>query len=363
MTLLERLRAGSSSPLNSELMRCAAEDLVAGGIVARVFQGLEDLPSAAVPELRFVAAIHRLVLSRRAPRLALLYPSVGGRLDLAQLWPAAEEALCEHTDLVRRWMVETGVQTNEVGRCGPLWGGLQVAAQRCGDLPVRLLEVGASAGLNLRPDQMGLAVTGRVWGRADSVLVLDVGWRGLPPADLERALQISYRAGCDVQPVDVSSTEGRQHLCSFVWADDVVRWERLRAAIALARSEPVAVQRLSAPDFLAAELTQTHPGELTVVWHSVTWQYVSAPERERGRAVIAAAAARASAAAPLALLVYESVRNDPDSNEQYRFELRLRLWPTARHATAPDTTAPDATVPDAEVLGVGAGHGTPFTWG
>lgn len=355
MTLLERLRAGSSSPLNAELLRSAADDLEAGGIVATVFDGLDELPPAAVPELRFVAAVHRLVLSRRAPRLALLYPSVGGRLDLAQLWPAAEQALRKHTDLVRRWMSETGVQTNEVGRCGPLWGGLQVAAQRCGDLPVRLLEVGASAGLNLRPDRVGLATAGRVLGLAGSELVLDVGWTGRPPADLERALRISYRAGCDVQPVDVSTTEGREHLGSFVWADDLVRWERLRAAIALAREEPVAVQRLSAPDFLAGELAQLPPGELTVVWHSVMWQYVSATERERGEAVLAAAAARASTTAPLALLVYEPVRTEPGSRDRYRFELRLRLWPT----TAPGATAPTA---EAEVLGVGAGHGTPFRW-
>lgn len=347
MTLLDRLRAYSSSPLNEELMRSAADDLEAGGIVATVFDGLDDLPPAAVTELRFVAAVHRLVLSRRAPRLALLYPSVGGLLDLPRVWPAAQEALGEHTAQVRRWMAETGVQTNEVGRCGPLWGGLQVAAQRSDELPVRLLEAGASAGLNLRPDRIGLGVGGRVLGRADSVLVLDVGWTGLPPVDLEQPLRISHRAGCDVQPVDVRTTDGREHLASFVWADDLVRWERLRAAMTLAQAEPVTVQPRSAAEFLAVELAHAHPGELTVVWHSVVWQYVSAAERERARAVLSAAAVRASTAAPLALLTYEPVRAEQGAAEAYRFELRLRLWPNGSGT---------------EVLGVGAGHGTPFRW-
>ncbi|MEO6879951.1 MAG: DUF2332 domain-containing protein [Mycobacteriaceae bacterium] len=348
MTLLDRLRAGSTSPLNDELMRSAADDLEAGGIVATVFDGLGGLPPAAVPELRFVAAVHRLVLSRHAPRLALLYPSVGGVLNRAQLWPAAAEALGENTTQVRRWMAETGVQTNEVGRCGPLWGGLQVAAQRCGKLPVRLLEVGASAGLNLRPDRIGLVVGGRVRGQTDSGLVLDPGWTGLPSVDLERPLRISHRAACDLQPVDVSTTDGREHLASFVWADDLARWERLRAAMTLAQAEPVAVQPLSAADFLGAELAHAHLGELTVVWHSVVWQYVSAAERERARAVLAAAATRASIHAPLALLTYEPVRAEPGASQAYRFELRLRVWPTGSGT---------------ELLGVGAGHGSPFHWG
>lgn len=341
-----RTQAGhcrATSPLTHALLVGAAEDLAAGGITATVLADAAGDPPGAVAGLRLAAALHRLVLSRRAPRLALNYPSVGGTPDLFRLWPDAVQALEQHTGLVRHWIGATAVQTNEIGRSAPLWGGLQVAVQRSGGLGVRLLEVGASAGLNLRPDRIGFTVGGRTLGDAGSALVLDPEWTSHPPAELTEPLRVVHRAGCDVHPVDVGTVDGREHLSSFVWADDTARWERLRAALALAAAEPVAVQKMSGPDFLDAELADARPGELTVVWHSVVWQYVSTTDRERARQVMAAAAERATDDAPLAVLVYEPVRH----GAEHRFELRLRLFPVA---------------PGPVVLGHGGGHGIPFTW-
>lgn len=334
----------AASPLNHALLLGAAGDLEAGGVVADVLSAELDAPRGSVPGLRLAAALHRLVLTRAAPRLALHYPSVGGTARPATLWADAAQALAVHGDQVRAWLAATAVQTNEIGRSAPLWGGLQVATQQVGGLGVRLLEVGASAGLNLRPDRIGYAVDGRVLGDTASPVVLDPGWTGLPPAEVGATLRVVHRAGCDVAPVDVDTAAGRLHLSSFVWADDAARWERLRAAIDLAADGPVAVQECSGPDFLAAELAVPHPGELTVVWHSLVWQYVSAAERGRGRAVLARAAAEATVHAPLALLVLEPV---PVARGRHRVELRLRVWPHA---------------PEVVTLGHGSGHGIPFTW-
>lgn len=344
----QALRCLPASPLTHALLVGAAADLAAGGGCAQVLADELDAEPGSVPGLRLAAALHHLVLTRAAPRLALHYPSVGGSARPATLWSDAAQVLSEHGEQVRVRMAATAVQTNEIGRSAPLWGGLQVAAQRAGGsgragMGVQLLEVGASGGLNLRPDRIGLRVDGVVLGDAGSALQLDPGWTGRPPADLQAPLRVARRAGCDVHPVDVGTAEGRLHLSSFAWPDDVPRWERLRAALALAAAEPVTVEALSGPDFLARELARTHPGELTVVWHSVVWQYVSVAERDRGRAVLAEAAGAATADAPLALLVLEPVR----AATGFRFELRLQQWP---HGPAP------------VVLGHGAGHGIPFTW-
>lgn len=331
-----------ASPLTHALLVGAADDLEAGGVVVPVLADDLDAAPVSVPGLRQAAALHRLVLTRAAPRLALHYPSVGGSARSQTLWADAAQVLAEHGEQVRARMAATVVQTNEVGRSAPLWGGLQVAAQRAGGMGVRLLEVGASGGLNLRPDRIGYLVD-EVVGDPESPLRLDARWTGRPPADLDAPLRVVHRAGCDVHPVDVATADGRLHLSSFVWPDDTVRWERLRAALALAAAEPVAVQLLSGPDFLSRELSRPHPGELTVVWHSVVWQYVSPAERERGRAVLTRAATAATAEAPLALLVLEPVRRGVG----FRFELRLRMWPAA---------------PEVTVLGHGGRHGIPFTW-
>jgi hypothetical protein len=59
------------SPLTGALLEGAATDLERGGVVAEVVQAYLDLPRGEVPSLRFAGAMHRLVLQRRAPQLAL----------------------------------------------------------------------------------------------------------------------------------------------------------------------------------------------------------------------------------------------------------------------------------------------------
>ncbi|QUQ69046.1 hypothetical protein JJ691_68000 [Kutzneria sp. CA-103260] len=329
------------SPLTHAVISAAADDLDAGGVTSRAMAGSERDRPGTVPGLRFAAALHHLVLDGRAPALAKHYPSVGGEPNLDTLWPDAEATVREHEAEVRQLVRANAVQTNEVGRSGPLYGGLLVASERVGGLPVRLLEVGASGGLNLRPHKVAYRLAdGIVLGDPDSELQLDPEWTGLPPADLSRPLALHSRAGCDVDPVDVTTTAGQLHLSSFVWADMVARMERLRAAMRLAVADPIQVERAGGADWLERQLAELPDGVLTVVWHSVMWQYASPNERERGRAALAEAAARATGNAPLALLVYEPRR------ARRHFELLLKLWPAGLSLR----------------LGQGMGHGLPFTW-
>lgn len=329
------------SPLTHALLNAAADDLDAGGVTTRAMAGSERDRPGTVPGLRFAAALHHLVLDGRAPELAKHYPSVGGQPHLAALWADAEATLKEHEAEVRQLVRANAVQTNEPGRSGPLYGGLLVASERVGGLPVRLLEVGASGGLNLRPHKVGYRLAdGTVLGDPDSELQLDPEWTGLPPADLSRPLVVHSRAGCDVDPVDVTTKAGQLHLASFVWADMVARIERLRAAMRLAVDDPIPVERAGGAQWLERQLAELPTGVLTVVWHSVMWQYASPNERERGRAALAEAAARATESAPLALLVYEPRRGHRN------FELLLKLWPVGLSLR----------------LGHGWGHGVPFTW-
>lgn len=338
-------------PTNARLLTGAADDLDAGGVTAEVMAGHERDRPGSVPGLRFAAAVHRLVLAGRAGDLARHYPSVGGRLDETALWSDAEPVIAAHVDRLRADVQSTHVQTNEPGRSAPLFGGLLVAAERAAahagrsmPFPVRLLEVGASAGLNLRPHLVGYHLSdGTILGDPGSELVLDAGWLGRPPARLERPLRVVQRAACDLDPIDVSTEEGRLHLSSFVWPDQLDRLRRLANAMLLAGRDPVPVERATGADWLAGKLARRRRGVLTVVWHSVVWQYVPASERAHGQQVMASAARRATADAPLALLVYESRRVPPDN---FRFDLLLRLWPAGLTVR----------------LGHGSGHGIPFTW-
>ncbi|MFI9816885.1 DUF2332 domain-containing protein [Saccharothrix variisporea] len=339
------------SPLTHTLLVSAADDLTRGGITAKVMAGSECDRGGTVPGLRFAGALHRLVLEGRAPTLAAHYPSAGGRPHLPTLWQDALPVLDEHADELRALIASTVVQTNEPGRSAPLFGGLHTATHLAAEAAgrrtpfcVKLLEVGASGGLNLRPHRVAYRVGDTVLGDPGSPLVLDAGWTGRPPVDLaHQHLRLVGRAGCDLNPVDVSTEDGRLHLSSFVWADQLPRFRRLQAALDLALLDPVPVRRAAGPEWLVDQLARPERDVLTVVWHSVVWQYASPADRAMGRAVLADAAARATPMAPLALLVFEPRRTHPD---RYEFQLLLRLWPGGVSLR----------------LGSGAGHGIPFEW-
>lgn len=330
-------RAGS--PLTASILDGAADDLAAGGPTAALLGPLEDDPAGSVPSLRLAGALHRLVLERRAPALAVHYPSVGG--TPGEVWPVAREVIGSQLDALRE-LVARPVQTNEVGRCSGLLGGLLHVARETG-LPVRLLELGASGGLNLLVDRYAHEVgDAAVLGDATSPVRLVAAWQGnLPPYDVK--LEIVERKGCDRSPLDPASSADRLTLTSYVWADQVDRFERLRAALRVAATHPLRVERLTAAQFLERELAAPQPGVVTVVWHSVVWQYLDAQERARVTALLDAAGGRATRQAPLAHLALEPERVGGGS---YNFRVVLRTWPGVGARRLADCE----------------GHGPPFAW-
>ncbi|MDQ6875146.1 MAG: DUF2332 domain-containing protein [Actinomycetota bacterium] len=330
------------SPLYHLLLTRAAEDLAAGGVVARVLAGHEVDPDGSVPALRLMGAVHRLVLDGRAAELSEYYPSAGGTRPPAQAWPAFRRLLEDRTATVRE-LLERPVQTNEVGRSAALYGALMVLTARAGR-PIRLLEVGASGGLNLRVDHFGYQVGADVLGDPASEVRLARPWEGRPPAPAGARPRIVQRRGCDPAPLDPLTAEGRLTLTSYVWADWRERLDRLRAAIEVAGRVPARVDRAHADRWLSAALRVPTPGLATVVWHSLVWQYVEPAERARARAVVLAAARRATEDAPLAHIALEPRRQPGPS---WRFEVWLTMWPALPHGV---------------LLGVAPGHGVPTTW-
>jgi hypothetical protein len=275
--------------------------------VFAILSGHEHDPGPSALALRLMGAVHRLVLRGDAPRLAAHYPSAGGRPHGP--WPAFRDTLRDHSDELRR-LVDHPVQTNETARCPGLLGGFLEVARGTG-LPLRLLEVGASAGLNLRFDRYRYELGAERWGPPDSPVLIRARLEGRPP--LDTALRIVARAGCDARPVDPRSSEGRLTLASYVWADQLERLERLRAALALAADVDAPVARAGAADWTAARLSEAGPGVVDVVFHSIVMQYLPNDERERFERALE------SARGPRAWL-----RVEPGDELT---QVRLTLWP------------------------------------
>lgn len=333
--------ARHGSPLTAALLRGAADDDEAGGPTSGLLAPFAEESSGSVVSLRFAGALHRLVLERRAPELGLHYQSVGGTAAAEDVWPIARRVVAEQAEALAEG-IRRPVQTNEVGRAAALYGGLLHVTKQTG-MPIRLLEVGASAGLNLLADRFAYQLDDSVvLGEPSSPVRLRRPWQGrFPPYDV--ALEIRRRAGCDPQPLDPGSQADRLTLTSYVWGDQVERLERLRGALQIAASHFLGVEALPASVFLDRELAEAAPGAATVVWHSVVRQYLGAQERATVDRLLAEAGARATEDAPLFRLSLEPERRVQST---FRFLVQLTAWPGGEQRTL------------AECLG----HGPPVLW-
>jgi hypothetical protein len=302
------------SPLYEDLLARAAADHERGGPTMRVLAGHEDDPKDSALALRFMGAVHRLALSGRAPALAQCYSAADG--DRERTWEAFRATLEDRVEELRP-LVERPVQTNEVGRCAALLPGFLDVAARTGK-PLRMLEVGASAGLNLGWSEYRYEAGDFVWGPPDSALRIEFELVGdAEPAAVPAT--VAERAGCDASPVDPGSEEGRLTLLSYAWPDQVARMERLRAALAIAAARPAPVERGGAVEWAAARLAEPAPGLATILFHSIVMQYLSEDERDAFARVVQEAGSRAGEDTPLAWL-----RMEPDGE---RAAIRLAAWP------------------------------------
>jgi hypothetical protein len=313
------------SPFYAELERRLGDDVETGGPSWDLLASRADLPFDDALALRLLGGVHFMVLSGSAPDLARHYPSTGGDGDAAAAWWHLRDLLssapAEVLDALTR-----PPQTNEVGRSASLVPGfLQVASET--GLPLRLLELGASAGLNLRANRYWYGQDGSGWGDPDSAVRFEDLWPGgTPPLGVPGV--IAERAGCDRDPIDVTNPESRLRLLSYVWPDQSERIQRLRDALDIAGDDPVDVEPMTIEEWLPARLADPAPGVATVVYHSIVWQYLPESTRELVHATIEAAGRRATTDAPLAYL-----RLEPTPGTYFPAELRLTLWPGAGAAT------------------------------
>ena len=290
---------GHREHLYGVLLAEMADDLEAGGPTAEICRDHRQAARADAIQLRLLAGIFRIVLRREAPELALFYPTLGGAADPSGAWPALRPLLESHIEELRDALYVVP-QTNEVGRSACLAVGLFEAVRRHGLRKVRLLELGASAGLNLNVDRYRIVGPGWSWGTVDSPVILDTEADGVRPEDFV----VVGRRGCDLSPVDVSTSIGTSCLTSFCWPFDVERHARLATAIEVARSHPVTVDRAPASTWLADQLASPTPDDvLTVVWQSITAQYWPAAEQES----VASAIENAKSRKPLAHISLEGV--------------------------------------------------------
>lgn len=302
------------SPFTAALCRLLAERLDdTTELGRRVLNWPRDAEADALV-LRICGGLHARVRLGCEPALAALYPPAPLPTDDA-LWTALQPALAAPELLP--WL-DSAPQTNEVARSGVLMPGLMLVAHETG-LPIRLYELGPSAGLNLRLDayayRLGtLAITPR-----NAPITLSPTWEGPDPPNAP--VRITARAGIDLNPLNVADRADAARLLGYIWPDQTERLARAEAAVAAAALDPPPIARGDAAAFVESHVAPRE-GVATVVMHSIAFQYFPEPVKARIQAHMAAQGARATSAAPLAWLRFEQdfpIEGPPT--------LQLQLWP------------------------------------
>lgn len=308
------------SPFMGRLMRMMADWLTEDTVVGRhvLHWPGDPSPNGDNPSLRLAGALHALVLSEEDEGLASVYPP-NDVLD-GPLWTEVSRALVDHEAHLMEWL-RSAPQTNEVRRSAALIPALHmVAAVAPG--PLHLWEIGCSAGLNLCCDRFGLLAGETAFGDPTHV-ALAPEWDGPTPEPAE--FKVRKRRGVDLKPLDPTYAEDRLRLLAYLWPDQVERKARTHAAITLARTLPIELDREDAVDWLAENLSKRPDTGTTVIYHTIAWQYVPPEARARGEALIAEAGAAATAEAPLVRIALEADGRDPGAG------LSVTVWPEGTH--------------------------------
>ncbi|MEO3820436.1 DUF2332 domain-containing protein [Plantactinospora sp. B24E8] len=174
-------------------------------------------------------------------------------------WPAVEAEIRDRA-----------TQTNEAGRCAVLLPVLAALPQ-----PLALLEVGASAGLCLYPDRYGYRYGDHLLGEGEPVLECTLTGAAPPSARPE----VVWRAGLDLNPLDVTDPADVGWLDALIWPEHTHRRARLRAAVAVVSAEPPLLVRGDLVDDLPALVARAPAGATLVVFHTSVLYQVPEPRR------------------------------------------------------------------------------------
>jgi hypothetical protein len=262
------------SPIYATICARLADDEPIGGLAIGAQPGFRT-------PLILLAAVHHMLLTGLEHPLAAYYPSLAGadaRPIDDNLYPAFAELVASQRERVAGLIATHTTQTNEARRTVLLVPPLGMIAAAAGE-PIALLEVGASAGLTLLPDRYGFTIGSVATGDVDSSVQIACAVEGdlVPPvpAVLPR---VRWRAGLDVNPLDVRSPDTVAWLRALIWPEHRDRIEILEGAVALAVADPLRLVSGDLSDDLPALAAEAPLGLPLVVTDTWVLAYVT-PER------------------------------------------------------------------------------------
>jgi hypothetical protein len=273
-----------------------------GGREARgVSPAYERLAKAVARDDELLGLLGALPPDKRQPNLLFgVVRFLGGPVED----PAAfRDHVLAHWPVISREVRRRATQTNEAGRCAVLLPALARLPQ-----PLALLEVGASAGLCLYPDRYGYHYGDHRIGPGAPVLECAATGVELP----DRLPQVVWRAGLDLNPLDVTDPSDVAWLDALIWPEHAHRRARLQAAVGVAAADPPLLVRGDLVDDLPALAAQAPADATLVVFHTSVLYQVPAARRDEFGTVVRALPGHWLANEAPGVLPYDALPDPPD---------------------------------------------------
>ena len=238
----------NSSPLYAHLSEAMARDAELLSLASFGRKG------ERIPNLLF-AAVHYLLLTGISHPLARFYKSLGGFYDGREdPFPDFRSFYSQHSARIRELIAVRLVQTNEVSRCAGLMPLFAAASKGVEGRPLYLVDIGASAGLNLFWDHYGYNYGDRfLAGDRNSTVQIECALRGPNAPPLPAFFPpVTGRLGVDLNPLNVRVQEDALWLRALIWPEHEMRAELLRNAITVVRQQPLQLLAGDGVDLLPA---------------------------------------------------------------------------------------------------------------
>ncbi|MGE7910318.1 DUF2332 domain-containing protein [Lysinibacillus xylanilyticus] len=215
----------NSSPLYEHLANKIADDDEILKVAAFIPQG-QPVPNLLLAGVQYL-------LSSSKDDLVNFYPSLTTTPNaINEVYPVFKAFVLSHSEELKILFQEKLVQTNEIRRCSYLYPMMTEIYERH-QKPLALIEIGASAGLQLGMDQYNYCYNQQLHvNNCNNDFVLPSENRGEPlPVSITNAPVVCKRVGIDLNPIDIHNEEELRWLQALIWPEHEERRLLLNQAL------------------------------------------------------------------------------------------------------------------------------------
>lgn len=237
-----------------------------------------------------LGAVHYLLLQQPDDPLAAYYPSLTAHpLPVHEAYPAFKRFCLEHRPVLEEIVATHLVQTNEIRRCTYLLLAFAHIAKQTTHQgiaePLALLEIGASAGLNLlwdhyryRYQQQGHVMEVNAAG---SPVLLRCEVKGEQMPALPTTFPpVAWRMGLDLNPIDLRKPEQYRWLRALIWPEHHDRLALLEDAHLIYQQYPPLLRQGDVATDLVAALSLMPAYATPVLFHTHVFTQVAPDVQE-----------------------------------------------------------------------------------